>query len=94
MVTVKKGMKAVRLVKPYAKESDAGEEEDGDKDEEEEEEEEEEEDDGEEEEEEEEVTTDHSFRVPVVGDLPLDVQGFRRIHDHGPQGITMPVSYP
>ena len=94
MVTVKKGMKAVHLVKPYAKESDTGEEEDGDKDEEEEEEEDEAYKDGEEEEEEEEVMTDHSFRVPVVGGLPLDVQGFRRIHDYGPQGITMPVRHP
>ena len=96
MVTVKKGRKAVRLVKPYAKEADTETEEDGDKDEEEEEEEDEEEEEedvykeGEEEEEEEEMT-DHSVRVPVVGDLPLDVQGFRRIHDQGPQGMTMPV---
>ena len=79
MVTVQKGLKAVRLVKPYAKEPDTEEEEEADKE------------DEEEEEEEEEEVTDHAFRVPVVGELPLDVQGFRRIHDQGPQGMTMPV---
>ena len=91
MVTVKKSLKAVCLMKPYAKEPDTEAEEDGDRDEEEEEEEEEDAyKEGEDEEEEEEMT-DRSCRISVVGDLPLDVQGFRQIHDQGPQGITMPV---
>ena len=93
MVKVKKGWKAVHLVKPYANEPGTETEEDRDKDDDNDEEEEEDEDayKDEEEEEEEEDMTNHSFRVPVVGELPLDVQGFRRIHDQGPQGMTIPV---